>query len=77
MAAQTTIEASALTRTIAAIVEAAGSSAEEGLQVAVSLVGANLTGHDSHGVGMIPRYVESLMEGGLMPNRHPVLTASD
>ena len=22
-------------------------------------------GHDSHGVGMIPRYVESLLEGGL------------
>jgi len=32
---------------------------------------ANLSGHDSHGVGMIPRYIESLKEGGLQPNRHP------
>jgi len=71
MAAQTTIEANALTRTIAAIVEAAGSSAEEGQQVAASLVGANLTGHDSHGVGMIPRYIDARVEGGLLPDRKP------
>jgi len=34
-------------------------------------VTANLTGHDSHGVGMIPRYVDSLLEGGLKVNQHP------
>ncbi|MGD9953354.1 MAG: malate/lactate/ureidoglycolate dehydrogenase, partial [Burkholderiales bacterium] len=39
--------------------------------VAENLVTANLTGHDSHGIGMIPRYVDSLKEGGLQPNRHP------
>ena len=28
-------------------------------------------GHDSHGIGMMPRYVEALQEGGLAVNRHP------
>lgn len=60
-----------LTRAIEAIVAAGGSDAREARLVAGNLVNANLTGHDSHGVGMIPRYVESLLEGGLSPNRHP------
>jgi uncharacterized oxidoreductase len=29
---------------------------------------ANLSGHDSHGIGMLPRYVDAVLEGGLMPN---------
>ena len=29
---------------------------------------ANLSGHDSHGVGMLPRYVDAVQEGGLIPN---------
>ena len=29
---------------------------------------ANLSGHDSHGVGMLPRYVDAVLEGGLVPN---------
>ena len=45
MAEYITIESQALTRAIAAIVSAGGSSAEEAQQVAESLVGANLTGH--------------------------------
>ena len=71
MAGYVTIEAQALTQAIAAIVAAGGSEGEEPLQVAGSLVGANLAGHDSHGVGMIPRYVDALLEGGLLPNRQP------
>jgi uncharacterized oxidoreductase len=31
-------------------------------------------GHDSHGVGMIPRYVDALREGGLKANQHPAIT---
>jgi uncharacterized oxidoreductase len=31
-------------------------------------------GHDSHGVGMIPRYVDALREGGLQVNQHPAIT---
>ena len=61
----------ALARAIEAVVAAGGSEAREANIVAENLVAANLTGHDSHGVGMIPRYVESLLEGGLSVNQHP------
>ena len=62
-----------LARVIEAIVAAGGSDAREAKLVAENLVAANLTGHDSHGIGMIPRYVESLQEGGLQTNRHPLV----
>ena len=60
-----------LTRAIEAIVAAGGSDAREARMVAENLVTANLMGHDSHGIGMIPRYVDSLLEGGLKVNQHP------
>ena len=47
---------------------AAGSLPEEAQKVADNLVMANLSGHDSHGVGMLPRYVDAVLEGGLKPN---------
>jgi len=50
------------------ICRAGGSSQEEAAHVAEHLVGANLAGHDSHGVGMIPTYVSSLQRGKLVPN---------
>ena len=65
-------QAAPLQRAIEAIVVAGGSEPREAKIVAENLVAANLTGHDSHGIGMIPRYVASLKEGGLQPNRHPV-----
>ena len=58
-----------LTRAIEAIALAGGSKPEEAQLVAQNLVTANLVGHDSHGIGMMPRYVEALLEGGLHPNR--------
>ena len=58
-----------LTRAIEAIALAGGSGPEEAKLVADNLVTANLVGHDSHGIGMMPRYVEALLEGGLHPNR--------
>ncbi|MGH8686850.1 MAG: malate/lactate/ureidoglycolate dehydrogenase [Burkholderiales bacterium] len=73
MTAPQLFQAAPLARAIEAIVAAGGSDAREAKLVAENLVTANLTGHDSHGVGMIPRYVESLKEGGLAPNRHPVV----
>jgi uncharacterized oxidoreductase len=33
------------------------------------LLEANLKGHDSHGIGMLPRYSEAFVEGHLRPNR--------
>jgi uncharacterized oxidoreductase len=53
---------------VGAILRAAGSSAAEARTVAANLVLANLSGHDSHGVGMVPRYVDAVLEGGLKPN---------
>lgn len=50
------------------IVLATGSKPEEAQAVAGNLVLANLKGHDSHGVGMLPRYVDAVLEGGLTPN---------
>ena len=67
----TIVKAQPLARAIEAVVLAGGSDAREAKIVAQNLVTANLTGHDSHGVGMIPRYVDSLLEGGLKVNRHP------
>src|SRR5258706_13127148 len=60
-----------LAKAVEAIVSAGGSDRREAKIVAENLVAANLTGHDSHGVGMIPRYTESLLEGGLKVNQHP------
>ena len=60
-----------LIRAIEAIVAAGGSEAREAKLVAENLVTANLLGHDSHGIGMIPRYVEALLEGGLSVNQGP------
>ena len=64
-------KAEPLRAAIAALVAAGGSEAREAELVAENLVTANLTGHDSHGIGMMPRYVEALLEGGLFPNRQP------
>jgi len=66
-----TLKKEVLSKCIEAIVAAGGSEPREAKIVAENLVTANLTGHDSHGVGMIPRYIESLLEGGLKVNQHP------
>ena len=71
MADDIVLAAAKLTEAIEAIVAEGGSNAREANLVATNLVEANLKGHDSHGVGMIPRYVDSLLEGGLEPNRTP------
>jgi uncharacterized oxidoreductase len=64
------VNAGALTAAVAALVEKAGSLPAEAGEVARNLVEANLKGHDSHGVGMIPRYVDAIAEGGLAVNAH-------
>jgi hydroxycarboxylate dehydrogenase B len=76
------VTAANLHAAICAIVCRAGSSEVEARLVADQLVEANLAGHDSHGVGIIPRYAASLQSGSLRPNQHvslvhdagPVLT---
>jgi len=51
-----------------AIFRKAGSSERECKLLADHLVEANLKGHDSHGIGMIPAYIESLLAGELKLN---------
>lgn len=57
---------------VESIFKAAGSSDSEATQIAEHLVEANLTGHDSHGVGMIPAYMLHLKNGWVKPNQTPV-----
>jgi uncharacterized oxidoreductase len=68
-AASRIVHADPLVALVHAIVAAGGSSAEEADLVATNLVEANLRGHDSHGVGMVPRYIDALKEGGLRVNQ--------
>lgn len=51
-----------------------GSTPGEATLVADHLIAANLAGHDSHGVGMIPSYVKSHAGGFLQLNRHATVT---
>src|ERR1700704_6291577 len=60
-----------LEKAIEALAAAGGSEPVEARLVAENLVTANLLGHDSHGIGMMPRYVEALLEGGLLVNQRP------
>jgi uncharacterized oxidoreductase len=46
----------------------AGSHQAEAEQVTNHLVEANLKGHDSHGVGMIPHYIHNLTRQKMSPN---------
>jgi hydroxycarboxylate dehydrogenase B len=48
-----------------------GSSEDESGRVADHLVEANLRGHDSHGVGMLPVYVANALSGEMVLNRGP------
>ena len=68
------LHAEPLTRAIRAIVAAAGSCEREAELVASNLVEANLRGHDSHGIGMVPRYVDAVAEGGLTVDAHVAIT---
>jgi hypothetical protein len=52
---------------VVAMVAAAGWSEAEARETAEHLVLANLSGHDSHGVGMLPLYFNALADGNLKP----------
>ena len=73
-AAQILVPPRELTAYVAAIVAAGGSVPREAELTAANLVMANLSGHDSHGVGMIPQYAGFLKGGGLLANQHAKVT---
>lgn len=60
------VDAQRLKALVAAIFERAGCAADEAGRIGHFLTEANLTGHDSHGVARVPRYVEWLREGKVL-----------
>ncbi len=64
-----TLRPSSLHALIHLVASRMGSAAMEATEVADHLLRANLTGHDSHGVGMLPAYVRLLQDGLLVPNQ--------
>jgi uncharacterized oxidoreductase len=63
------VPADRLERFVAEIFAKAGCSDAESARVAKYLVAANLTGHDSHGVVRVPRYVDMLHSGAFVADR--------
>ena len=68
------IDQKPLTKIAATILHKAGAELERAQAVAEHLVIANLKGHDSHGVGMIPSYVKSMMSDLIHPQNDALLT---
>jgi hydroxycarboxylate dehydrogenase B len=65
----THIPAKPLTDFCAEIFARVGCQSEEANRISASLVDANLTGHDSHGVIRVPRYVDWVRSGDVFPNQ--------
>ena len=63
MVDQVLVEADRLDALVARIFVAAGCDDAEAGRISTHLLGANLAGHDSHGVARVPRYVEWLKAG--------------
>jgi len=55
------------------VLQVFGCNEHEANIVATHLLDANLTGHDSHGIGMLPLYGQQVLDGNLVPNQTPVL----
>ena len=62
----TTVPVATLRAFVTDIFAKAGTSREEGERIAHHLIGANLAGHDSHGVIRVPRYVLWLANGSVV-----------
>ena len=66
-----------LRRVTSTIVKAGGSAAEEADSSPSTWSQANLAGHDSHGVGMIPTYVRHMHAGLVVPNTRAKVVKDD
>ncbi|MHB1416844.1 MAG: Ldh family oxidoreductase [Chloroflexota bacterium] len=64
-------KAEQLERAASAIFQAADTPKDIADHVAHSLVQSNLMGHDSHGVIRVPRYVELIKDGMVVPSARP------
>ncbi len=68
--------ASHLTRLATQVFVAAGWPEDDAAEVARHFALANLSGHDSHGIGMLPLYIRSFRDGWLKPSNQPVIRSS-
>jgi LDH2 family malate/lactate/ureidoglycolate dehydrogenase len=62
-----TVSADRLMDISKALLQAAGASAEEAATIARYNIGANLVGHDSHGIILIPTYIDRIKVGHIVP----------
>ncbi|HET7768192.1 MAG TPA: Ldh family oxidoreductase [Chloroflexota bacterium] len=62
-----TARAEQLTTLVDAVFQAVGASPDEAATIARHMVGANLAGHDSHGVQLMPGYVANIKKGDTVP----------
>ena len=49
------------------LLECSGASSEEAEIIARHVIGANLAGHDSHGIIQIPTYIDRVKRGHIIP----------
>ena len=66
-AAMPNVSAERLTDIAKALLHAAGASTEEAATIARYNIGANLVGHDSHGIILIPTYIDRIKAGHIVP----------
>jgi len=62
-----TVSADRLMDIANSLLQAAGASAEEAATIARYNIGANLVGHDSHGIILIPTYIDRIKVGHIVP----------
>jgi LDH2 family malate/lactate/ureidoglycolate dehydrogenase len=62
-----TVQAARLRTVAAALLQGAGASPEEAAIIARHSIGANLAGHDSHGIIQIPTYINRVKLGHIVP----------
>jgi len=66
-----------LIQLVTSICMAADSHETEASAVAHHLIEANLKGHDSHGIGMLPTYIRNIKMGFCLPNQHAELVSTN
>jgi LDH2 family malate/lactate/ureidoglycolate dehydrogenase len=62
-----TIPADRLMEIETQLLQGAGASAEEASVISRHSIGANLAGHDSHGIILIPTYIDRIKRGHIVP----------
>jgi len=68
------VSAEKLTEIAKGLLVAAGASEEEAAVIARYNIGANLVGHDSHGIILIPQYIERIKANHIVPQAPWVIT---